>query len=181
MPGLHIPPLPFDSTRAARILEELSGRGLSWSVDQQALLNGVFGNSPFLGRLALREPETLARVLAAGPDAALQAALARAEEVAFLDEEMAAMAGLRRAKREAALAIAMADIAGWWNLDQVTGALTRLADDLPLFAVAVAPEPTRLSEPSAAEAALRAVNPDELSPKEALELLYKLRGLVGQK
>ncbi len=61
------------------------------------------------------------------------------------------------------------------------GALTRLADDLPLFAVAVASEPARLSEPSAAEAALRAVNPDELSPKEALELLYKLRGLVGQK
>jgi DNA mismatch repair protein MutS len=60
-------------------------------------------------------------------------------------------------------------------------ALTRLADDLPLFAAAVAPEPTKLSEPSAAEEALRAVNPDELSPKEALELLYKLRGLVGLK
>ncbi|GAB2177606.1 DNA mismatch repair protein MutS [Dongia sp. agr-C8] len=60
-------------------------------------------------------------------------------------------------------------------------ALTRLADDLPLFAAAAAPEPTKLSEPSAAEDALRAVNPDELSPKEALELLYKLRGLVGLK
>ncbi|WP_395015897.1 DNA mismatch repair protein MutS [Dongia sp.] len=60
-------------------------------------------------------------------------------------------------------------------------ALTRLADDLPLFAVAAAPEPTKLSEPSAAEAELRLINPDELSPKEALELLYKLRGLVGLK
>jgi DNA mismatch repair protein MutS len=60
-------------------------------------------------------------------------------------------------------------------------ALTRLADDLPLFAATVAPEPTKLSEPSAAEAALRTVNPDELSPKEALDLLYKLRGLVGLK
>jgi DNA mismatch repair protein MutS len=60
-------------------------------------------------------------------------------------------------------------------------ALTRLADDLPLFAVTAAPEPTRLSEPSVAEEALRAVNPDELSPKEALELLYKLRGMVGLK
>jgi DNA mismatch repair protein MutS len=45
----------------------------------------------------------------------------------------------------------------------------------------VAPEPTKLSEPSVTEEALRAVNPDELSPKEALELLYKLRGLVGLK
>jgi DNA mismatch repair protein MutS len=61
------------------------------------------------------------------------------------------------------------------------GALTRLADDLPLFAAAAAPEPTRLSEPSAAEEALRAVNPDELSPKEALDLLYRLRGMVGLK
>jgi DNA mismatch repair protein MutS len=60
-------------------------------------------------------------------------------------------------------------------------ALTRLADDLPLFAATVAPEPIKLSEPSAAEAALRTVNPDELSPKEALDLLYKLRGLVGLK
>jgi DNA mismatch repair protein MutS len=60
-------------------------------------------------------------------------------------------------------------------------ALTRLADDLPLFAVAAAPEATKLAEPSAAEEALRAVNPDELSPKEALELLYQLRGLVGLK
>jgi len=59
-------------------------------------------------------------------------------------------------------------------------ALTRLADDLPLFAAA-APEPKQLSEPSAAEDALRAVNPDELSPKEALDLLYKLRGMVGLK
>jgi DNA mismatch repair protein MutS len=60
-------------------------------------------------------------------------------------------------------------------------ALTRLADDLPLFAVAVAPEPAKLSEPSIAEDALRGINPDELSPKEALELLYKLRGMVGLK
>jgi DNA mismatch repair protein MutS len=60
-------------------------------------------------------------------------------------------------------------------------ALTRLADDLPLFAVAAAPEPIRLSEPSVTEEALRAVNPDELSPKEALELLYKLRSMVGLK
>jgi DNA mismatch repair protein MutS len=57
-------------------------------------------------------------------------------------------------------------------------ALTRLADDLPLFAVNVAPERGQLSEPSAAEEALKAINPDELSPKEALETLYRLRGMM---
>ena len=36
------------------------------------------------------------------------------------------MAELRTAKRAAALAIALADIGGQWNLEQVTGALTDL-------------------------------------------------------
>ena len=61
-----------------------------------------------------------------------------------------------------------------------SGAVTRLADDLPLFASAPA-RPSgasaRTSE-SEAEKALRSVNPDELSPKEALELLYELRRLA---
>jgi DNA mismatch repair protein MutS len=35
-----------------------------------------------------------------------------------------------------------------------------------------------LSEPSAADTALKAINPDELSPKEALETLYRLRGML---
>ena len=57
------------------------------------------------------------------------------------------------------------------------GALARLADDLPLFSATVkqtAPE----KGPSELEQALAAINPDELSPKEALELLYKLRALL---
>jgi DNA mismatch repair protein MutS len=57
-------------------------------------------------------------------------------------------------------------------------ALTRLADDLPLFNAVVQQAPRGLSEASAVEAALRDLNPDELSPKAALEELYRLRGLV---
>jgi DNA mismatch repair protein MutS len=61
------------------------------------------------------------------------------------------------------------------------GAVARLADDLPLFAVAAKPAaPARLSEPSAVETALAEVNPDELTPKAALELLYRLKGLVRE-
>ncbi|WP_119303824.1 DNA mismatch repair protein MutS [Dongia deserti] len=57
-------------------------------------------------------------------------------------------------------------------------ALTRLADDLPLFSavVSTASKPTGASEPSALERALAEINPDELTPKEALEVLYRLRG-----
>ncbi|MBI4185400.1 MAG: DNA mismatch repair protein MutS [Proteobacteria bacterium] len=58
-----------------------------------------------------------------------------------------------------------------------SGALTRLADDLPLFAVARG-APSAPAEPapaSALEAALSALNPDQLTPREALDLLYRLK------
>jgi DNA mismatch repair protein MutS len=59
------------------------------------------------------------------------------------------------------------------------GALARLADDLPLFSAA-----RRRTEPapaeSPAEALLRASRPDELTPREALDLIYRLKGLVAE-
>jgi len=61
------------------------------------------------------------------------------------------------------------------------GALARLADDLPLFrAVRDRPAPVAAAKESAAEAVLKAINPDELSPREALELLYRLRGTIAE-
>jgi len=61
------------------------------------------------------------------------------------------------------------------------GALARLADDLPLFRAAVrhrAPEPA--PAPSALEDLVRDIRPDELTPREALELLYRLKGLMAE-
>ena len=61
-------------------------------------------------------------------------------------------------------------------------AVSRLVDDLPLFSLAAARPPAapvaEPAKPSPLEEALRAVNPDELSPREALETLYRLRGLL---
>jgi DNA mismatch repair protein MutS len=50
-------------------------------------------------------------------------------------------------------------------------------DDLPLFAAAPkAPAPTRLDAAvTQVVSALAAINPDELSPREALEALYRLK------
>ena len=48
----HIPPRPFDPARAARVREALAERGFS---SGEKLLDAVFGNSPYLGRLAQRE------------------------------------------------------------------------------------------------------------------------------
>ena len=59
------------------------------------------------------------------------------------------------------------------------GALTRLADDLPLFAAArPSARPQAEPEISPAQARLAEINPDELSPKAALELLYELKRLI---
>lgn len=55
-------------------------------------------------------------------------------------------------------------------------AIARLAADLPLFAAASVP---RTREPSPVEEALRSVDPDTLSPREALERLYELRNLLS--
>ncbi|MFQ5958123.1 MAG: DNA mismatch repair protein MutS, partial [Alphaproteobacteria bacterium] len=60
-----------------------------------------------------------------------------------------------------------------------SGDLARLADDLPLFAATpekpAAPSPAR----PALEAAIDDIHPDELTPREALELLYRLKSLLG--
>ena len=54
--------------------------------------------------------------------------------------------------------------------------MARLADDLPLFSVAA--QSTAPAKPSAVEAELARIHPDELTPKEALEVLYRLRALM---
>ena len=51
-------------------------------------------------------------------------------------------------------------------------------DDLPLFAAKPVPPPAPQTK-SAAEGRLRDVLPDELTPKEALNLIYELKGLAG--
>jgi glutamate-ammonia-ligase adenylyltransferase len=123
--SLVVPPRPFDPARVARVVDALRGEGVAAS---SPLLAAVFGNSPFLGRLAVREPDVLKAYLAAGPGPVLEAAIAMAGSAARAASESEAMTCLRVARARAALVIAMADIDGVWDLDQVTGALTRFAD-----------------------------------------------------
>ena len=53
-----------------------------------------------------------------------------------------------------------------------------LADDLPLFAATPKPAARKTSGPSEIEKALQELNPDELTPKQALEALYELKAAL---
>ncbi|TYO90554.1 DNA mismatch repair protein MutS [Oceanicella actignis] len=54
-----------------------------------------------------------------------------------------------------------------------------LADDLPLFSAArPAPAPAPARAPSQVERRLRELSPDDMTPRQALELLYELRDLL---
>jgi DNA mismatch repair protein MutS len=57
-----------------------------------------------------------------------------------------------------------------------TRTVLKLADDLPLFA-ALEPEPSESKGASPVEGLLDEVNPDDLTPKSALELVYRLKSL----
>ncbi len=57
-----------------------------------------------------------------------------------------------------------------------------LIDDLPLFAVSPAPgKSPRTKAPSQLEERLIKILPDELSPRDALDLIYELKGLLQEK
>ena len=94
------------------------------------LLSPVFANSPYLSQSLISDPGFARLALEAGPDAAFCAAQEEAaDRTGFAEESLAGiMLRLRRAKRRAALAIALGDIAGVWPLEKVTGALSGFAE-----------------------------------------------------
>ncbi|NTJ41195.1 DNA mismatch repair protein MutS [Agrobacterium larrymoorei] len=56
---------------------------------------------------------------------------------------------------------------------------SQLIDDLPLFQVAVRREEARSNGNSKVDEALKALNPDEMTPREALDALYALKKQLG--
>jgi DNA mismatch repair protein MutS len=61
---------------------------------------------------------------------------------------------------------------------EMSGKASRLIDDLPLFAVALAKPAVPSRQSGALEDALSSLHPDEMTPREALDALYRLKGLV---
>ncbi len=87
---------------------------------------------------------------------------------------VARLAGLPErvtARAEAVLAMLQASEAGQ--------RIENLVDDLPLFAKIQPGNANQPLKPSAVDSLLETVSVDELSPKEALDMLYKLKGLMA--
>ena len=63
---------------------------------------------------------------------------------------------------------------------EVSGRANRLVDDLPLFSVAVRREQSKPVKDDALGVALGQINPDEMTPRDALEALYRLKGMAGK-
>jgi DNA mismatch repair protein MutS len=73
------------------------------------------------------------------------------------------------------------DVLHQLEASETSGKTDKLIDDLPLFSVEVKrhpPKPVQGQE-SGLMAAISKINPDEMTPREALEALYRLKGLVA--
>ncbi|MFZ1988664.1 MAG: bifunctional [glutamine synthetase] adenylyltransferase/[glutamine synthetase]-adenylyl-L-tyrosine phosphorylase, partial [Alphaproteobacteria bacterium] len=95
----------------------------------RALLDGTFGNSPFLTRTILLELAWLSRAVAVPPAQCLDALVAEmSSDVARAADNAAAMKAMRIARGRVAVFVALGDLGGVFDLTFVTGALTRFAD-----------------------------------------------------
>jgi DNA mismatch repair protein MutS len=56
---------------------------------------------------------------------------------------------------------------------------SQLIDDLPLFQVAIRREEYTKAGPSKVEEALKSLNPDDMTPREAMDALYALKKQLG--
>lgn len=107
--------------RAARLFRD-GAPATSWA----EALAAARSAAPYLDRLAERDADIATRIAREGPQGVVDDAVAAAR--AADGDFDAVMAKLRVAKRHAHLAIAVGDLAGKWTLDEVTGALSDLAD-----------------------------------------------------
>lgn len=105
--------------------------------EMRAFLRALAANSPYLDSLILRDADYARRVFSEDPGALsveiLASLDAEAPEIQSLDGLMAL---LRRAKARVALLTAAMDVAGVWDLQEVTGFLSRFAETALDLAVA---------------------------------------------
>ena len=97
--------------------------------DGGSFLRAIFGNSSFLTQCLMSESSLFFQILEEGPEGVSNAIINRIEvEIGQENNLTNLMFGLRRAKRQIAMLVAIADIAGLWSVNQVTSTLSQFAD-----------------------------------------------------
>jgi [glutamine synthetase] adenylyltransferase / [glutamine synthetase]-adenylyl-L-tyrosine phosphorylase len=116
-------------TASGKTLKKLVTPANSRESKLAAVVSAIAEASPYLWDLVRAEPNRFLNLLHADPDARFAALVTDAQHIGLhADDETQVMRGLRRAKAEAALLIALADIGGVWPVERVTRALTEFAD-----------------------------------------------------
>ena len=123
------PVVDVEAAERARVRLSDAAQAADWLPRLEAAwpaLAPVFSASPYLFGIARRWPDRLKTVLESDPDARLAAILAETDALTGGAEEMRKPLRLLKAKLH--LLTALADLGGVWDLNQVTGALSRFAD-----------------------------------------------------
>ncbi len=93
------------------------------------LLRAVFANSPFLTQELTGNIALVRNIAEKGPDVVFSRLIAHVAALPVTEmSTQEVMKALRRAKRQSALLVGLADIAGIWPLEAVTGALSQTAE-----------------------------------------------------
>ena len=120
----------WDEALAAAPDNPASQAARDWSALPQGrrLLAAIFGNSPFLSGVAVKEWGFLTRVVEDGPDPRFDEIATEVENTGEPGADAAEVRRLRVAKRRTALLAAVAELAGVWSLEQQMAALSRFAE-----------------------------------------------------
>lgn len=123
----HAPAI-YDGEAAGRLRADLGEDFEKLPDSARALLNGVASCSPYLRRLALRRRNDLSAFFAQPLDRTIAAAIDAALAAGAEETAEAQMRALREAKQQAALVIALADVARAIDVMEAASALSRFAD-----------------------------------------------------
>jgi glutamate-ammonia-ligase adenylyltransferase len=142
-------------------------RARFWSADPggKCLLGAIFGNSPFLSRIAAAEWACLIRLAEEGPDPLFDALRATTRHADGGENTAELMRRLRVARRRVALVAGVAELAGWWSLERQMEALSGFAAD------AIAAAVRHLLRAAAANGLMTPADPDEPEADSGLIVL----------
>ena len=123
---LH-PPLPPPDDDAVSLFRAAMPSG-HIPPEKQGLAEAIASGSPFLRQLMLRDPVFAGRVFREDPGVLLGLQLEALKAMPAELPQAGVMARLRQIRKRVALLVAVADLSGFWDVEEVTAALTDFAD-----------------------------------------------------